>query len=297
MATETFIEKNFAAGSMVLINKAVEICDSYQAQGYDLSLRQLYYQFVSRDLLANTEQNYKRLGSIISDARLAGYIDWDMIKDRGRETVSNSHWDSPAEILDACARQFRIDTWADQENHVEVMVEKQALEGVLEPVCRELDISFTANKGYSSSSALYEAGKRLADHRLSGKELFVIYLGDHDPSGIDMTRDVEERLRLFSESPVTVNRVALNMEQVRRFNPPENPAKLTDSRSAEYVRRFGDSSWELDALDPATLANLVRTAVLALRDETIHREAAAKQQAWRDEIRELARGYKEGDQS
>ena len=86
MSREIYIERSFSAASTAIIQTANDICENYAQQGYDLSLRQLYYQFVSRALLPNTEQNYKRLGSIISDARLAGLLDWDYIKDRGRET-------------------------------------------------------------------------------------------------------------------------------------------------------------------------------------------------------------------
>lgn len=370
---ERFAGTRFSEESREIIRLAEQICDNYARQGYDLSLRQLYYQFISKDFFPNTEQSYKRLGSIISDARVAGLIDWGMIKDRGRETVGNNHWGSPADVLDACAAQFRYDTWAEQPNHVEVMVEKQALEGVLEPVCRRLDIRFTANKGYSSSSALYETGKRLqaafvgegdfddyahgdayryfacagdapgvadffdtdkefepgdlADtaeclwekwertddfkcldayeeatkrlmtpfmrpHYEGGKALHILYLGDHDPSGMDMTRDVRERLETFSRCPVEVHRLALNMPQIERYEPPPNPAKMTDSRATDYVRKFGDTSWELDALEPSVLAALVTDMVTGLRDDGIHAAAAARQDAARAALREMAQGVR-----
>lgn len=283
-----FKQHRFTQFAKRVIRTAQEICNRYEAQGYDLSLRQMYYQFVAADLLANTETNYKKLGTIISDARLAGLIDWNMIKDRGRETVQNAHWDNPSQILESCASQFRIDTWKDQDNHVEVMVEKQALEGVLEPVCRELDIRFTANKGYSSSSSLYEIGRNLYEAGEIGKELHVIYLGDHDPSGIDMTRDIRERLSMFSESTVNVHRVALNMDQVEEYKPPENPAKLKDTRAAKYIEKFGKSSWELDALEPALLADLVCQTVVKLRDEKIHKKAMKVQDGHRKKLLELS---------
>lgn len=291
---ELFLEKAFRSDSLTTIQQAEEICDAYAEKGYDLSLRQLYYQFVSRNLLQNTEQNYKRLGDIISDARIAGLIDWDMIKDRGRETTSNSHWENPGSILSSAAYSFRLDTWNDQLNHVEVMVEKQALEGVLEPVCKGLDIAFTANKGYSSSSALYETGKRLARLAQRDKDVHIIYLGDHDPSGIDMSRDVFERLSLFSRCGVQVHRVALNMDQVEKYNPPENPAKLTDSRAKGYIDRFGDSSWELDALDPDVLAQIVTDKVISLRDDDLYEAAIAKQEGWKTDLRSLATRFMSG---
>jgi hypothetical protein len=177
-----FIDRRFSPDSMAIIEAAETVLNRYAEQGYDLSLRQLYYQFIAQDLFPaswidedynrknglpadtkNTEKNYKNLGGIISDARLAGLLDWDMIKDRGRELISPNHWDNPASLINACAEQFRIDKWKDQKNHVEVMVEKQALEGVLIPVCEELGVPFMANKGYSSSSALYEGGRRMLE--------------------------------------------------------------------------------------------------------------------------------------
>lgn len=284
-----FQELTFQAKSLELVRHAVRICEAYQAQGYDLSLRQLYYQFVAANLLENSEKNYKRLGEVVSNARLAGLIDWEMISDRGRSTVSRSHWEEPSEILKSAASAYGRDLWRGQKNHVEVMVEKQALEGVLEPVAREFDVPFTSNKGYSSSSALFETGRRLAmKARKEGKRLHVIYLGDHDPSGIDMTRDVRERLELFSGRTVYVHRVALNMEQVEEYGPPENPAKLSDSRADAYIAEFGKSSWELDALEPATLAELVRERIEDLVDRDLFDAEEARQEADRSSVEALA---------
>jgi hypothetical protein len=304
---QAFIPKRFGADAVTLIGQMESICNNYHRQGYDLSLRQPYYQLVSRNIVANTEQSYKRVGGILSDARLAGKIDWNMIVDRGRETTENNHWDSPAAIIEACSKQFRYELWADQPWHVEVMVEKQALEGVLEPVCKRLDIPFTANKGYSSSSAMYEAGRRLETKLSDDKNICVLYLGDHDPSGIDMTRDVQERLMMFSGFKVfdeddkdfyeadrfedrefVVKRLALNMPQIRQYNPPPNPAKLTDSRATSYIRKHGNTSWELDALEPSVLAALVTEAVEDLIDDELMEAAKKRQQVARDVIADLA---------
>lgn len=277
---ETFVPRSFNADTRDMIDTINTILDDYRSQGLDLSLRQLFYQLVSRNIVPNTEKSYKTVGTWVSDGRLAGLIDWDMIKDRGREMVSNPHWDNPVNFIESVVPQYRFDLWKDQDNYVEVMVEKQALEGVLQPVCLSLDVPFTANKGYLSSSAMYEASKRFIEAAHADKELYVIYLGDHDPSGIDMSRDIEARLDLFVKtsldrcdeigpnevSAVTVRRVALNMEQIETLNPPENPAKITDPRANDYIRRFGQSSWELDAIEPRQLADLVRNAITHLMD-------------------------------
>lgn len=291
---ERFINKSFSEQSLATVRLVNQILDEYHEQGFRLSLRQLYYQLVARDYIPNNIRSYKNLGNLVSNARQAGLVDWNMIEDRNRETVSLSHWESPAEIIEAAAHSFRIDKWEDQPWHVEVMVEKDALSGVLVPVCRELDISITANKGYSSSSTMYEIGKRLAYwQRHRGKNIAIFYLGDHDPSGIDMTRDVTDRLSMYSNlDTIEIQRLALNWDQVQTWQPPENPAKETDSRYSTYVMQFGASSWELDAIEPAQLAELVRAAVLNLREDETWRAALENEEAMRAELRSFADTYR-----
>lgn len=138
MAKICYVDRNFSAASRRIIEIAEEICDEYAADNYDLTLRQLYYQFVARDVLPNTQESYKRLGSIINDARLAGLIDWDHLEDRTRNLQGNAHWKSPADLLQACASQFRLDKWTTQLRHVEVWVEKEALAGIVERAARGL---------------------------------------------------------------------------------------------------------------------------------------------------------------
>jgi hypothetical protein len=242
---EFFVGTRFRGDSLDLINIINDVLDDYSQQGYDLSLRQLYYQLVSRGYIENSQKSYSRIGDLVSDGRLAGLIDWDMIVDRGRVSIANTHWNSPADIVDAAASQYKIDKWEDQPNHIEVMVEKQALEGVLIPVCRKLDVTFRANKGYTSQSMMYRLGKELAQIQESGKDIHVLYFGDHDPSGLDMDRDVQERIALFSGRSVVFERLALKYDQVQILKPPENPAKITDSRAKQYIRMYGASSWEL----------------------------------------------------
>ena len=289
---QAFITKRFSAGSQAMINKINAILAEYQAQGFRLTLRQLYYQLVARDLIPNNLRSYKNTGSLVSDARQAGLIDWLMIEDRNRETIIPAHWTDPAEIVAAAARGFRINKWEDQPWHIEIMVEKDALSGVLDPTCRALDVGLTANKGYSSSSTMYEIGQRIAFQRdRCLKKILIVYLGDHDPSGIDMTRDVDDRLGMYSEGNVTLRRIALNMDQVELWQPPENPAKVTDSRFEAYAREFGESSWELDAVEPRQLANLVMNIVLEHRDEAIWAKAIAKEKKMRDQLQEFANTY------
>ena len=270
---EAFIDKTFSAGSLATIDQANEIIEDYRAQGYLLTLRQLYYQFVSKDLIENTLKSYKRLGAVLNDGRLAGLIDWAAIEDRTRELKTESHWDSPADIILASLRGYRLDKWANQDNYCEVWIEKEALAGVAERICKRLDVPRFACRGYVSQSEQYVAGKRLEELATDqGKKVTIIHLGDHDPSGIDMTRDNLERLAMFSGGAVNVQRIALNMDQIEQYSPPPNPAKLTDSRAVDYISRFGRDSWELDALEPRVLERLIREAVEPLIDSEALRD-------------------------
>ena len=282
----------FSESSLAIIAQAVAIVDEYSAQGYQLTLRQLYYQFVARDLLDNTLRSYKRLGSIVNDGRLAGLIDWDSITDRTRNLQANSHWETPGEIIESAAHSYRRDLWADQDHRVEVWIEKDALIGVIEGPCRELDVPYFSCRGYTSQSEMWTAAQRLADWSAKGQEPLVIHLGDHDPSGMDMTRDVLDRLALLSEdTPLEVDRIALNHDQVEQYRPPPNPAKITDSRCAGYIRRFGRESWELDALEPAVIADLVRARIRRVLDTRKFNAAKKRQERERKELTRLAANW------
>lgn len=265
----------FLPATLALVKRCNAIIAEYTAQGFVLTLRQLYYQLVSRDVIANKQSEYKRLGSIVNDARLAGLIDWTAIEDRTRDLRKLSEWTTPSEIIEACASQYRIDLWEDQEHRPEVWIEKDALVGVIEGVCNELGVPHFSCRGYTSQSEMWEAGRRLKGYLTGGQTPVIFHFGDHDPSGRDMTRDIVDRLALFMGG-VEVKRLALNMDQVEEYEPPPNPAKTTDSRYEAYIAEFGGESWELDALEPAVIATLIRDAVNALIDRKKWRKREAE---------------------
>ncbi len=281
MPYETYTPRKFSSGNTEVIDDANKIIEEYRNQGFILTLRQLYYQFVARGLIPNLQSEYKRLGSVINDGRLAGLIDWESIEDRTRHVRETAHWSSPSDIIGSCANQFSIDKWASQPCRVEVWIEKDALLGVIEPACVDLDVPYFACRGYSSQSELWRAGKRFIGHLDNAQDVIVLHFGDHDPSGMDMTRDNRDRLSMFTGENVEVMRLALNMDQVEEFNPPPNPAKITDTRANAYIMEFGSDSWELDALEPAVIDGLIRKAVIELRDDECWEEAMHEEQRGR----------------
>jgi len=273
MPKQCYVDKNFSPGSLELIEKANEIIKEYQRQGFDLTLRQLYYQFVARDIIENSQKQYKRLGSVINDARLAGLVDWYAIEDRTRNLRALAHWDTPEDIIRAVSKQFRRDKWEDQPNSVEVWIEKDALVGLIAGVCNKNDVPFFSCRGYTSQSEMWRAAQRSITTRAAlikpaGTD-YIIHLGDHDPSGIDMTRDIEDRMHVFGADRIKIIRIALNMDQVEEFDPPPNPAKLSDTRAQAYIEEYGDESWELDALNPPYIEKIIQEEIDKVRDDDI----------------------------
>ncbi len=161
----------------------------------------------------------------------------------------------------------------------EVWIEKSALLGVIEGVCDEFRVPYFAIIGNNSQLLQHEAGVRFAAFLDQGLIPLVFHLADHDPNGFDMTRDVRERLALYARAPIKVHRLALNLDQVRQYNPPPNFAKESDSRYAAYVREFGTREcWELDALSPTVIADLIRNELESLVDADSWNAALRREQ-------------------
>jgi len=275
-----YIDKKIGGKRLATILKANQIIAEYNAQGFQLTLRQLFYQFVSRDIIPNTQREYTLLGATINDGRLCGLIDWNAIVDRTRGIRSVAHWTDPTEIVADVANQFRIDKWATQKFRPEVWIEKDAVAGVVEGVCEELDVPYFSCRGYTSQSEMWVGAQRLKRY-MSEQTPLILHFGDHDPSGKDMSRDIYDRMELFMGG-VEFNRLALNWDQIERFNPPPNPAKLTDSRAKAYIAEFGDDSWELDALEPSVIVELIRSTILSVRDEDAWSEKVEEEDRHRD---------------
>ena len=161
MARQRYKSFNFTGSTLDLIGTMQDICADYMRQGFVLTVRQLYYQLVARDIIPNNERSYKRVTGIANDARLAGLIDWDAIEDRTRAFVRRTRWESGAAILAAAASSFHMDMWDNQHTRVFVIIEKEALVGVLEPICHKLDVPLLAARGYPSGTVLRDRLKAI----------------------------------------------------------------------------------------------------------------------------------------
>lgn len=299
-----FKTKNFQTEALNMLKVLDDIVTKYAAQGYDLTARQVYYHCVANKLFPdsrrwiklpgtdkwvrneigtfNATPNYTWITKLLSEGRLAGYIDWDTMVDRTRNAEEVVTWKDTSSIIRACAKQFRLDLRSTQEYFIEVWVEKEALEGVVQPITKELGITSLSCKGFLSQSAMYKAYQRFLDHQ--HQTCLLLYLGDHDPSGIDMPRDIEERLNFTFGVNVDVERIALTMEQIETYNPPPDPAKKTDTRYRSYAKIYGDECWELDALEPDVLSTIIVNKVNELTNVRKIKQREKEQSQYREQL-------------
>ena len=286
----------FSVETQDTIERANSIIEEMDQLGYTLTLRQLYYQFVRRNWIANQDREYKRLGAIVTKAREAGEIDWLAIEDRGRHCYRTITEDDAGTVLSGVEHGIALDYWRDQRRYVEVWVEKEALSNVVSRPCRKFDVPYMACKGYLSASEAWRAGQRFEEAIANGNRAVLIHLADHDPSGLDMTRDNTDRLELFAGSPIEVRRIALNMDQIQAHDPPPNPAKITDSRSTDYIARFGYDSWELDALEPQMLDQLITRIIKEYIDPDIWAATSQREKELRAPLAALSDNWDEVEQ-
>lgn len=275
--------------SLEVLGTVNKIIEEYEGQGLALTLRQLYYQMVARGFIENNQREYDKLGRLVNQGRLQGLVSWAAIEDRTRSLRGINTFETPEAAIERVARSYRRDLWASQPWRPEVWIEKDALSGVIQGVCNRHRVDFFACRGHVSQSEMWRAGQRLASYIQKGQRPIIFHLGDHDPSGVHMTEDNRDRLTLFAGVPVTVVRLALNMDQIEELKPVPNPVKLTDTRADSYIERFGTrTSWELDALDPAYIDRLIHENVERVKDAGLWDEALLQEVEERRYLADLA---------
>ena len=287
MAKIKYKDWNFRNDSLERIAQINAILDDYVEQEYTVTLRQLYYQLVSKNIIANSKNEYTNLSNLLKNGRNAGLVDWDCIIDITRNVRTLSHWDSPSKIIEAAAEQYHRDLWETQPYYLENWVEKDALLGVVEKASHRYDVSCFSCHGYGSATAYRERAECIIDKNEDGKKCIILHLGDCDPSGEDMTRDIQEKMTLYRAN-VQVRRIALTRVQIEQYKLPPQPAKKTDSRFKEYEQKHGASSWELDALEPRVLDKLITDSILEYLDIDLFEQVKFRQEQERKQLIALA---------
>ena len=222
----------------------VETAREILRETHPMTVRQVYYQLVSRQVIKNNRSQYQAVSNALVDARKEGLISWDWIEDRLRRPRHVSMWASLADFAETARNAYRRDVWETQSNYVEVWLEKDALSGIFEDVLTGYGVTLNVGRGYDGWDSIRNAADRFNDRP---DDASILYFGDFDPSGEDMVRSLRERLAFFDCEP-EIKKCALTIQDVRRYNLPPDFTKATDTRRAAFVEKFGDVSVELDAL-------------------------------------------------
>lgn len=262
-----------------IIENSIQIVKRYEAGV--LTIRGLHYQLVGIGM-TNTMQHYKRVVEAMIQARWAGQIDFEAFSDHDRdvlgftasaETILEDEIEDGKSQVSAWMRSYSKNRWENQPFAPEVWIEKKALQGVFQKPCRNFDVALAPCKGYPSLTFLNEARARFEQTKRKGQIPIILYFGDYDPSGEDIPRSIEENFTRFG-CPVEVKRIALMEEQVLAWNLPPAPAKIGDSRTANWG---GLGQVELDAVEPEKLQKLCTNAVSSYFDYELHEELLEQQ--------------------
>jgi hypothetical protein len=248
--------------------RLIEAARAVLATHHPMTVRQVYYQLVSGQVIKNNRSQYQAVSNALVDARKEGVIPWQWIEDRLRRPRRVSMWDDLADFGETVMRSYRRDVWAEQDAYLEVWLEKDALSGIFEDSLDTYGITLNVGRGYDGWDSIRNAALRYypemsaEGHVLRERPVTILYFGDFDPSGEDMVRSLRERLAFFECEPHIV-KCALTAEDVRRYNLPPDFTKPKDTRRAAFVKKHGDISVELDALSVDVLRSRLVTEVEA----------------------------------
>lgn len=273
---EQFRILKFQKKNLMLLENIKKILEEYDTQGIKVTLRQLFYQLVARGIIPNTVKEYAKLSGLLTNARYGGFVDWGAIEDRTRTPNLPNTFEDTKHLIDVACRSYQLDRWEGQEFCVELWTEKDAISSVIAPLTRKYQVAMCVNRGYSSASAMYDSFRRLENS--DQPKRIILYLGDYDASGLDMIRDITERLKEFGVDGLSVIPIALTKKQIEKYNPPPNPAKITDPRAKWYISEHGDTSWEVDALRPEVLQKLIEKSILEYLDLEKYNQVKEKEQ-------------------
>lgn len=277
-----------------LLVEIIKVIESYDTK---LTVRQIYYQLVSKHFIQNVRSQYQRVSKILVNARHNGDVDWDAIEDRTRqseggdneEETPEEHFESAVKYLKNCWKYFKLPKWKNQTKYIEVWFEKQALQGIFSEETEKFNVVQLACKGYSSHTMGYMLQQRVESimrQRPEIEEIHVVYFGDYDPSGLDIYRFIKDMCDRFGLK-INFERIGITKEQIRKYNIPPMFAKSSDSRYNKFVAQHGTDVVELDALDPNVLKELIRRSILKHFNKDILEDVKQEEQEGRDKIQDM----------
>jgi len=268
-----------------ILGQVQQIIDAYD---FALSLRQIYYQLVAKQIIPNEQKHYKNLSRLCVIGRDTGILQETAFIDRLRVVDKPASWDDLSDFLEDVRGAYKKNKWNNQNSYIEIWTEKDALRGVVAPITHDYDVALFVVRGQVSRTAIYESYKRFAQKVMEGKECTLFYFGDFDPSGISIYTSIIERLKEFGEGlPIEFKRVALTAEQIREHDLPQDPAKTSDPNCNKFIKEYGDNVVELDSLPPNVLRELIRESIESKMDGQLFGQVQQVEEGERIKLDEL----------
>jgi len=213
-------------------------------QGHPMTVRQVYYQMVVSGAVPNSKTGYNHAKNAILSVRKQARVPWEWIEDPSRRPRTVIAWSGLKEFMADAALAYRKDIWPTQPVYIEVWVEKEALAGIFESVCRPYGVTVNVGHGFNSWTAVQNAALRF---NAASKPGTVLYFGDHDASGKSISASLEKILRWFDcHAQVVVGGIL--KADIRRYHLQPDLTKMSDTRAESFIAKHGDATVELDAL-------------------------------------------------
>jgi hypothetical protein len=267
------------AATLALLDQVKAVLAEYVEQ-LPLTLRQIFYRLVGAYAYEKTEAAYDRLGETLNKARRARFIDMAAIRDDGFVSAGGAGFDNAEDFLKMVtgwARNLELDRQRGQSRRLAIWCEASGMVPQLGRVADPFGIAVYSSGGFDSLTDKHRIGRLWADEPMT-----VLHLGDHDPSGVHCFSALDEDVAAFTQAyggDIEFIRLAVTPEQARTFRLPSAPPKPTDRRSFD-----GDETWQLEALDPADLAEILRTAIEERIDWQTYRGVLADEEKARQDV-------------
>ena len=277
------------AKSLRLLEQIKEVIEGYD---FALTLRQIYYQLVAKQIIPNEQKYYGQLSRLCVIGRDERMLPEDMFADRLRQIDKPSAWKNLKDFMVTVKWAYSKDKWIDQDKYIEIWTEKDALRGVIDTVTHAFGVGLLVVRGQVSRTAIYESYKRISKQVMDGKECHLYYFGDFDPSGLSIYDSLVERLERFGPlgTDIHFERIALTADQIAEYNLPQDPAKQSDPNYRKFVAKYGDNVVELDSLPPDALRDLIKDCIRPNIDEDILLQTQEMEQEETKKLQEFVKG-------
>ena len=275
--------------SLELLIQVKEIIESYD---FPLTLRQIYYQLVAKQIIPNQQKYYMKLSRLCVIGRDESILPEGAFADRLRQVDKPSSWFNLPDYIETVKYAYRKDKWQEQDAYIEIWTEKDALRGVLTKVTYSYDVPLMVVRGQVSRTAIYESYERFAEKINEDKDCYLYYAGDFDPSGMSIYHSLVERIKGHGDAGqyVTFKRIALTPEQIKEYRLPSDPAKQADPNYRRFVSEYGDNVVELDSLPPDVLRDIVEHCIAEHIDRELLIQVEETETKERGRLQEFVEG-------